>query len=181
VVEQKGQKKAGLNDFEGLSVAAAGVEMPGAAGGLREAMKVDPVELHHGEEGYVVLHFTVGKVRHDPIVKGQTEPLRRVHILNVDEAAFIGAEYVEEHMQAQRAKIQRAKEEEAGQDSLDGGAYTAFLIMPRAKLAFACKELQLNDGGKKEDLAQRLADHHAVEPEAVEDALAKFERENEAG
>lgn len=170
-------KKAVLSKFEGLQVTASGVEMPGAAGGLREAMKVDPAELHHGQEGFIVLHFQVSKVRHEPIVKGETEPLRRVHVLQVDEAAFIDAELVEEHMATQRAKIKAAKDAAAGQDPLDGGAYTNFLLMPRKKLAVTCGILGYNKGGSKEDLAQRLADGHAADPETVEDALAQVEKD----
>lgn len=167
-----------LSDFEGLEVRAVGVEMPGAAGGLREAMKFDPVELHKGEEVYVVLKGVVNKIRLDPIVKDDlTGPQRRVHILIVSEAALIDPEYVEEHMAAQRAKIQAAKDAEAGKDPLDGGAFTTFLLMPRKKLSRVCEILGYNRGGSKEDLAQRLADGHAADPKTVEDAIQQAEKE----
>lgn len=67
---------ADLAEFEGLPVVQVGVEMPNAAGGLQEAMKFDPVEWHHGDEGYIVLRYTVNKVRFDPITRGDVEPLR---------------------------------------------------------------------------------------------------------
>lgn len=107
-----------LSEFEGLPVVAVGVEMPNAAGGLQEAMKFDPVEWHHGDEGYVVLHYTVNKVRFDPVVRGDIEPLRRVHVLHVDQAAPIESKHVADHLAKARDRIQKAKEEAEGTQRL---------------------------------------------------------------
>lgn len=51
-------------------------------------------------------------------------------------------------------------------------------------MAEAAKKLSDFEGLEvraREDLAQRLADHHAAEPEAIEDALARYEAEQESG
>lgn len=98
-----------------------GIEMPNAAGGLQEAMKFAPMELHHGDEGYIVFHYKVSKVRFDPTSKDAVEPLRRVHVLHTDEAAPIDAEYVEQSLAEYRDRIRKAKDEAVGTMSLGLG------------------------------------------------------------
>lgn len=113
---------ANLKKFEGKPVTSVGVEMPNAGGGLQDAMKFDPVEMHHDDEVYVAVRATVKKVRFDPIDKGDDAPLRRVHVLHVEEAALIDGEVVEEHLEEQREKIRkeriRIEEEESGQPGM---------------------------------------------------------------
>lgn len=96
-----------LDDFEGQQVLAAGIEIPGAAGGLREALGVDPVQLHKGDEVFVLLRCTTDKVRFDPVK--DTAGLRRVHILAVEEGMLVDGELVAEHLAASRARIAEAK------------------------------------------------------------------------
>jgi len=104
-----------LSDFEGLPVRQAGIEIPGAAGGLREAMKIDPQEFHKGDEVYVVLHCRTDKVRFDPIDRDDpTGDQRRVHVFGVEGATIVDAELVSEHIEAQREKIARARDREQG-------------------------------------------------------------------
>jgi hypothetical protein len=111
---------AELSQFEGHEVTEVGVEMPNAAGGLQAAMKFDPVELEIADEGYVVLHYQVKKVRHEPIEKDDFEgPLRRVHVLSVNEAALVDDELVADHMASQRERIKKAQDEAKGTMSLD--------------------------------------------------------------
>lgn len=95
-----------LNSFEGRSVAMAGVEVRNAAGGLQEAMKVDPEEYHHGEELFVVLRCEVTKIRHDPIK--DLDSLRRVHILTASDATIVDGSLVEEALDAQAQRIEEA-------------------------------------------------------------------------
>lgn len=109
-----------LSDFEGVPVVAVGVEMPNAAGGLQEAMKFDPVEWHHGDTGFIVLKYTCAKVRFDPIERGATEPLRRVHILHVDQAAPIDESVVAIHLQKHADRVKKAKEEAEGVQRIPG-------------------------------------------------------------
>lgn len=110
-----------LSKFEEHEVIEVGVEMPNAAGGLQDAMKFEPVELEIADEGYVVLKYAVKKVRYEPIEKDDFEgPLRRVHVLHVNEAALIDGGHVEEQLAEQRERIQKAKDEATGQPSLLG-------------------------------------------------------------
>ncbi len=98
-----------LSSFEGLPVRQVGIEIPGAAGGLREAMKIDPAEFHHGDRVYVVLACDVQKVRFDPIDRAEPDgDQRRVHVFGVDTATIVEEELVRAHLDAQRERIDKA-------------------------------------------------------------------------
>lgn len=100
-----------LTEFEGLPVTEAGVEIPGAAGGLRDAMKVDPVEFHQGDSGVLALSWECVKVRFEPLVRDEPDgEQRRVHIFRVTGAAFTDAERARDDIAAQADRIQLARE-----------------------------------------------------------------------
>lgn len=105
-----------LTPFEGKDVLAAGIEIPNAAGGLREAMAIDPQEFHHGERRYVVLELDVKRVRFDPIPK--TKGLSRVHVFTANAATFVDADLVAKHVEAQRERIEAAKVEKERADGI---------------------------------------------------------------
>lgn len=104
-----------LNAFEGKDVRRAGIEIPNAAGGLRDAMKIEPREFHQGDEVYIVLKCIVQKVRFDPIDRedpaGDQE---RVHVFNAETATFVDEALVGDVLDQQRDRIQRAKEQAKG-------------------------------------------------------------------
>jgi len=107
--------KAALNPFDGVAVTGVGIEVPGAAGGINEAMKIDPAEFHHGVE------TTVAKVRFDEVVKGEPDSgLRRVHVLRAEGATIIDRALVAQALDAQRAKIEAAKDRDAGVQRIRG-------------------------------------------------------------
>lgn len=104
-----------LADFEGLPVVEAGIEIPGAAGGLREAMRIDPQTFHKGEQTFVVLECKVGKVRFDPIDADYLDgPQRRVHVFTVTNATMVDGDLVRAQLSDQAERIRLAKEAEAG-------------------------------------------------------------------
>ncbi len=104
-----------LSDFEGLPVVEAGIEIPGAAGGLREAMKIDPSTFHKGEQVFVVLECRVGKVRIDPIDMDYLDgPQRRVHVFVVTNATMVDGNLVREQLTDQAEKIRLAREAAQG-------------------------------------------------------------------
>lgn len=111
-----------LQPFEGRQVIGAAIEIPNAAGGLRDAMAIDPVELHHGEEGFLLFHYRTKKVRFDPIPK--TDALTRVMVLDVDEGVFVDAEFAADHLAEQRQKITAAKEAAEAEARRQKGEYT---------------------------------------------------------
>lgn len=96
----------GLQPFDDHDVIASGIEMPGASGGLNKALAVDMLELHHGDRGTVVIEFEVVKVRFDRIK--DTEALQRVHVLRVDNAAIVPADLVDELLEQQRLRVEKA-------------------------------------------------------------------------
>ena len=106
-----------LTGFEGHDVLRAAIEIPNAAGGLREAMKFEPREMTHDEEVTIVLKCRVKKVRFDPIK--DTEALARIHVLDAIEATFIESEAVEQALADQRDRIEEAKRLSAGTPNLD--------------------------------------------------------------
>lgn len=104
-----------LADFEGKSVVEVGIEIPGAAGGLREAMKIDPVTFTQGETTFVVLQCKVGKVRFEPIDKDYLDgDQRRVHVFTVEGATMVDGDLVREHLDAQAERILLAREAAQG-------------------------------------------------------------------
>jgi hypothetical protein len=117
-----------LQPFEGSDVVAAKIEIPNAAGGLRDAMEFEPVEMHHGDEGYIALHYKVKKVRFDPHSKDDPDALVRVHVLNALNAAFIDEVLVGEHLRTQQLRIQKQREDAQGIQRLDIGADDATLV-----------------------------------------------------
>lgn len=106
--------KSHLEPFEGEDVLAAGIEIPGAAGGLRDAMKIEPRQFHAGDRIYVVLECDVAKIRFEPILSGDDRVgWRRVHILSADSATFMDGAAVgaaKEAIDAQKRKIEMASE-----------------------------------------------------------------------
>lgn len=106
-----------LTGFEGHDVLRAAIEIPNAAGGLREAMKFEPREFSHDEEVTLVLKCRVKKVRFDPIK--DTEALARIHVLDAIEATFIEDETVEAALAEQRERIAEAKRLAAGTPDFD--------------------------------------------------------------
>lgn len=100
----------GLEPFEGLDVVEAGIEIPGAAGGLQDAMKFAPMSFHQGDEVFVVLRCQTKKVRFEPIVKDQLDgDQRRVHVFNVTEATFVEGEVVADALDRMRTLIEEGK------------------------------------------------------------------------
>lgn len=113
-----------LDPFEGQPVLSVGIEIPGAAGGLREALKIDPVQLRHGEKAYVLLETTTDKIRFDP--EKDEDGWKRVHVLAVDQGMLVDADLVAEHLAQQRERIAAMhaaaaleKRREAGEFTLD--------------------------------------------------------------
>lgn len=111
-----------LDPFEGQPVLSVGIEIPGAAGGLRESLKIDPVQLHHGEKVYVLLETTTDKIRFDP--EKDEEGWKRVHVLAVEQGMLVDADLVAEHMAQQKARIAEAHAAAALEKRRAAGEFT---------------------------------------------------------
>jgi len=110
-----------LPAFENQLVVGAGIEIPGAAGGLRDAMEIEPRVLHQGDRIYVLLECEVAKTRHDPIDKKTFDgPLRRVSVLHTRAGTIMDPEVAKPAVDAQKDRIQKAKEEALGVQRIPG-------------------------------------------------------------
>lgn len=158
-----------LSDFEGSPVRQAGIEIPGAAGGLRDSMKIAPQEFHKGAEVVVALRCIVDKVRFDPIDKDDPAgDQRRVHVFAVDTAMVAEGDLagiIERALSEQKEHIQRLKDEASGQGRLDDEMNEAERELVAAHergehtyLDSACSECQLEiDAQEAEQQAEANA------------------------
>lgn len=112
-----------LGSFEGDEVLAVGIEIPSAAGGLREALAIDPIVMHRDEEVMVLLKCKVQKLRHEPVK--DTQGWRRIHILETTDATIVDGTEFAEALDAQAERIQRHKDAASGQGRIDDAALEA--------------------------------------------------------
>lgn len=104
-----------LGSFEGLPVLGVGIEIPNAAGGLRDPLKVDPLILHGGDTAFATFELDTRKIRFDPVYDDDTDELRgwtRVHVLAVANATFIDEELVRDQLDEMAERVAERKEAE---------------------------------------------------------------------
>jgi hypothetical protein len=104
----------GLTSFEGRDVDRCAIEIPGAAGGLRDALKFDPIEVGIDEERVLVLKVRCKKVRFDEVK--DEDSLCRVHVFEPvgDFTAFVDEALVKDVLDEQADRVRRAREEAEG-------------------------------------------------------------------
>lgn len=96
-----------LTPFENRDVASIAIIVRNTGDGLSDAVAVDPVELHVGDEVTVAMRCVVEKIRFDPIK--DTDSLRRVQILKAGEATFLESETVDSALDEQLQRIEAAR------------------------------------------------------------------------
>lgn len=113
----------GLTDYQGWPVVSTTIAITNAGDGLSNSMKIGPVEYPVNETVYVVLECIVAKHTHLPIE--DAESMKLVQTLRAGVATVVDGALVREVIEAQRAAIQKAKDDAAGQGNLleadDGG------------------------------------------------------------
>lgn len=107
-----------LGKFEGRTVAAAKMTLTGTGDGLSQAMQIDPVVLHHGDEVYLVVKGVVADVRFPPV--SGTESVARQHVVRAVEASIVEPDLVEATLEGQRRRHREMIEAETGQGPLPG-------------------------------------------------------------
>lgn len=109
----KSKADAVLQQFEGTDVARSSVKITKAGDGLSDALKVDPIVLHRGDEVYFVLR---GKVRYVafPPEKKDSVTVMRQHVIDTEDIAIVDEAEVAKLLEANRDRVQR------GLDSLSG-------------------------------------------------------------
>ncbi len=138
-----------LGEFEGKPVVGAAVEVRGVAGGLNDALGVDPVVLTQGEHVVVAFECTVAQIRHEA-KKGEPEDGEqiRVHVLKAAGAVIAEGDLVDkisaaissqsERVEAAAAERdareaiekQRAKDAESGQMRIDDAVESEKVELP---------------------------------------------------
>jgi hypothetical protein len=129
-VPRKKKEKAptsALGEFEGLPVLAVGIELPGAAGGLRDPLRVDPLILHGGEQAFATFELVTNKVRFDPVkVDDVLIGWTRVHVMGVENATFVDENLVRDQLDEMARRVaerkeadEAAKRRESGNVNLD--------------------------------------------------------------
>ena len=112
-----------LGVFEDKPVVAADVILRGTGDGLSAALRVDPARYAEGERIVLAIEAVVREIRHDPVDKDEPKGEQvRVHIAHAATATVLDARSVgavTKALEGQRDRIQRAKDEAAGQLTID--------------------------------------------------------------
>ena len=108
----------GLPEFEGRAVVRSAVKITRAGDGLSEALKLEPTALHHGDEVFFVLRGAVTQVNHRPNSREEDDLLVRVHTVEAQEIAMVGHVEVDSLLAAERDRVKKLKDEEAGREPL---------------------------------------------------------------
>lgn len=112
-----------LTPFDGRQVLRTSIAVSNAGDGLSEALRIDPREFHHGEVVHVVLECSVDQVRFVPLdPKDAHGPLVRSHRLKAGTATVVDADLVQEQIDRQRMRIEKAREAAAGVQRIPGMA-----------------------------------------------------------
>ena len=91
-----------LQPFEGLDVIQSGIRIVRAGDGLSAALAAGPVELHQGDEVYVLLKCEVTKITHETIK--DVDALRRVHTLGALLGTIVDGTWATDAIEAQKKR-----------------------------------------------------------------------------
>lgn len=150
-----------LPAFEGVPVVRSTVRITRAGDGLSEALKLDPVALHHADEVLFVLRGVVSQVNHKPD-GSESDVLVRVHTVEAVEIAMVGdgtTDALEEILREDRERVEKAKREAEGVLTFDDGLQSAHDAGEHAELVEGCADCD--------------AERDAVAAEAAEKKSAK--------
>lgn len=108
-----------LPAFEGVPVIYSSVAIAKAGDGLSDALKVDPIALHHGEEVWFVLRGHVAQVNHVPIKSDDSSRLVRKHRIDAEAIAIITSETGKPLLDEALAEVKRKIDESRGVEAFD--------------------------------------------------------------
>lgn len=110
----RAKKDPDPHTFEGRQVVAAAVRVTNAGDGLSEAMRLDPQDLQHGEEIWLVVKGHVSKVAYEQIPKSEGTLLQRVHTVKAAECVMVAPDEVEELLKREKDRVLKLREAEQG-------------------------------------------------------------------
>lgn len=136
-----------LASFEDQPVVGSSIELPNAAGGLREALKVEPVEFHHGDEFTVAFKCRTRKVRFDPVEKDELDgDLHRVHLADVIQATLVKeSDVVGDALTTMAERIAAAKELEGQQKLATSEPWLGYVDLTAAEVVERIEQLADED------------------------------------
>lgn len=100
-----------LHDFEGRRVTRASIRFKNTGTDLSNPLSVDPIELHHGAEGYALVKYTLVDIAH-PAIKdkeGLTGDVERAHTLRIDVVTLVDDEFGAWRIAEQKRKVEEAQ------------------------------------------------------------------------
>ena len=154
--------KSALGEFEGLPVLAVGIELPGAAGGLRDPLRVDPLILHGGDTAFATFELITNKVRFDPVkVDDVLIGWTRVHVMGVENATFVDEELVRDQLDEMARRVAERKEAEEVAKRRESGNVNLDDALHEKDHA-AGRHTELVQGCPECDLEQTAADAEAM-------------------
>lgn len=100
-----------LAPFEGRAVKRASIKFRNTGTDLSNPLSVAPVALHHGDEGYALVRWTLVDVQHPAIKeKGDlTGELERAHLLRIDVVTLVDDSFGAEKIAEQKRKVEEMK------------------------------------------------------------------------
>jgi len=104
---------SGLPSFEGREVREMAIIVNKAGDGLSDALKVDKVPHHHGDEVFLVLRTFVTKVNHVEVKPG-SDDLRRVETLTAQDAFEVDESDIGPLFRRAKDTVRRKLDEAAG-------------------------------------------------------------------
>lgn len=106
-----------LGEYRGRDIIRTSLTIRNTGDGLSEAMGIDPQVLEIGDEVYVLLKCEVVDHAH-PMIK-DTDCLELKQVLRAGTATIVDADFAEDKIDQQAARIQRAKDAASGQGSIN--------------------------------------------------------------
>lgn len=105
----KPKKRGGppLGKFEGRPVLASRIEINNAGSGLSDALDLDPVAYHHGDQLFVLLEVQLRKVRMDELK--DADGLARVHVTYAENGIVVDQATADEMMDGHREAQEEAR------------------------------------------------------------------------
>lgn len=109
-----------LTSHDGKMVIATTVAITNAGDGLSKAMKIKPVELHHGQEVCIVLRGRVGPIEYVPTdTDDPNSPLVRKQKIRAGTATLVDEALVKTVLDEQELAIKAAEDAARGQGTID--------------------------------------------------------------
>jgi len=108
-----------LGDLDGEDFTHTTIKLVNAGDGLSDALRVEPVWLRNGDEGYCIIKFHVASITGKPWVgKAGATGLERIVTLSAQAAALADEDLVGPVIAEMQTRLRELRDAEAGQGTL---------------------------------------------------------------